>query len=91
MSSKEQKYIIGGGLIATTILSALIFHRSRSKAKGVDNGSPHLAFGFKNWYGQAAMLTDHPRGIRNNNPANLIKTSIPWNGKLANNTDGRFE
>lgn len=34
-----------------------------------------------------------PRGIRNNNPLNIIKTSIPWQGKLddEHNTDGRFE
>lgn len=34
-----------------------------------------------------------PRGIRNNNPGNLIMTSIPWNGKVPHeaNTDGHFE
>lgn len=34
-----------------------------------------------------------PRGIRNNNPGNLVKTSIPWKGKvpLSQNTDSRFE
>lgn len=34
-----------------------------------------------------------PRGIRNNNPANLILTNIGWNGKIPNsqNTDGKFE
>lgn len=33
------------------------------------------------------------RGIRNNNPGNLVKTSITWLGKLshAKNTDSRFE
>jgi HD-GYP domain-containing protein (c-di-GMP phosphodiesterase class II) len=33
---------------------------------------------------------DAPRGIRNNNPGNLVKTSIPWQGKVAG-TDKRFE
>jgi hypothetical protein len=34
-----------------------------------------------------------PRGFRNNNPGNLIKTAIPWQGKLPHNvnTDSRFE
>lgn len=34
-----------------------------------------------------------PRGIRNNNPGNLVRTSIPWKGKVPHerNTDKRFE
>lgn len=34
-----------------------------------------------------------PRGFRNNNPGNLIKTPIQWQGKLPHNvnTDERFE
>lgn len=34
-----------------------------------------------------------PRGIRNNNPGNLVLTKITWNGKVPNkqNTDGHFE
>jgi hypothetical protein len=35
--------------------------------------------------------TDLPRGIRNNNPGNLVKTSIPWQGKVSPSTDSRFE
>lgn len=33
------------------------------------------------------------RGIRNNNPGNLVKTSITWLGKVSHskNTDSRFE
>lgn len=36
---------------------------------------------------------EYPRGMRNNNPGNLIITSIPWKGKLtrSENTDGKFE
>ncbi|WP_084646208.1 hypothetical protein [Marinimicrobium agarilyticum] len=38
-------------------------------------------------------MTDQKRGIRNNNPGNLVITDIPWNGKVPNaqNTDGRYE
>lgn len=32
-----------------------------------------------------------PRGLRNNNPGNIIQTSIGWKGKLSNPTDSRFE
>lgn len=35
--------------------------------------------------------TDLPRGLRNNNPGNLIKTSTMWNGEVPLNTDGHFE
>jgi len=34
-----------------------------------------------------------PRGIRNNNPGNIILTDIDWDGKIPNdeNSDGQFE
>lgn len=32
-----------------------------------------------------------PRGIRNRNPMNLIKTNIQWLGKIENGTDPKFE
>lgn len=37
--------------------------------------------------------TNNPRGIRNNNPLNLIISSNPWQGKIpvSENTDGSFE
>ena len=36
---------------------------------------------------------DKPRGIRNNNPGNLVKTAIKWKGKIlhSENPDSRFE
>lgn len=38
-------------------------------------------------------LPNLPRGLRNNNPGNLVQTNIPWKGKVAlnENTDSRFE
>ncbi len=35
----------------------------------------------------------YSRGLRNNNPGNLVLTGIPWSGKIpvAQNTDGTFE
>ena len=37
--------------------------------------------------------TNLPRGVRNNNPGNLIITGIGWQGKVpvSQNTDGHFE
>jgi hypothetical protein len=38
-------------------------------------------------------MSNAPRGIRNNNPGNLVLTNEAWNGKIPNaqNTDQRFE
>lgn len=37
--------------------------------------------------------TDLPRGLRNNNPGNLVRTNISWQGKVphAQNPDTQFE
>jgi hypothetical protein len=32
-----------------------------------------------------------PRGVRNNNPGNLIQSNAPWDGKVPNPTDSQFE
>lgn len=39
------------------------------------------------------VIDSKSRGIRNNNPGNLVKTPDPWKGKVphAQNTDGQFE
>lgn len=37
------------------------------------------------------MQTNQPRGIRNNNPLNIRKSSIAWLGKIYNGTDKDFE
>lgn len=34
---------------------------------------------------------DYPRGIRNNNPGNIIATSIPWQGKVQCEEESTFE
>jgi len=43
----------------------------------------------KSFLGQAGRA----RGLRNNNPFNLVQTNIAWQGKipLSQNTDGKFE
>lgn len=35
--------------------------------------------------------SDLPLGYRNNNPLNIIKSSIKWQGEVENNTDGKRE
>ncbi|PKP08622.1 MAG: structural protein [Bacteroidetes bacterium HGW-Bacteroidetes-4] len=52
-----------------------------------------LPSNFRNWNGGSDYLSSAPRGIRNNNPGNLIFTNINWTGKLPKeqNKDRRFE
>jgi hypothetical protein len=74
------------GIITTTFL----VHK---KKKQLD---PVLALSdaFTNYFGEKGMLSNsYPRGVRNNNPGNLVLTSIKWKGKVPNeqNTDGHFE
>lgn len=39
-----------------------------------------------------SFLNNHKiRGLRNNNPGNLVKTHNKWVGKIANGKDSRFE
>jgi len=44
---------------------------------------------FKSYLNQPNL----PRGFRNNNPGNLVRTAIAWEGKIphSQNTDSRFE
>lgn len=43
--------------------------------------------------GGKKVIESKSRGIRNNNPGNLVKTTDAWKGKVphAQNTDGHFE
>ena len=106
MDKKQKKilFISGGvlttGAIATTVL--LIRRRNRRKRGLLPQGGSvnilttnnnQLPSNFQNWNGGNTYLTNVPRGIRNNNPGNLIYTEIKWNGKLPKeqNRDRRFE
>lgn len=74
-------------MIALTTISAFLFHRRKPKANKGGDGLPPAFGHYKAW----GYTKQHPRGIRNNNPGNLVKTSIPWQGKAQTNTDGKFE
>lgn len=39
----------------------------------------------------AKKVDVRPRGIRNNNPLNIVKSSQPWEGKLKKSSDDKFE
>jgi hypothetical protein len=100
---------ISGGVITTgAIVTAVLLIRRRNRRKrgllppsGSDTSPANilttnnntLPSNFRNWNGGNNYLSNAPRGIRNNNPGNLIFTNIKWNGKLPKeqNKDRRFE
>ena len=91
--------VLSAGAIVTTIL---LIRRRNKKKKGPKNFPPAkilttknnvLPPNFRNWNGGTAYLDNAPRGVRNNNPGNLVKTDIKWNGKIPHDQskDRRFE
>ncbi|WP_430811640.1 MULTISPECIES: hypothetical protein [unclassified Carboxylicivirga] len=106
--NKKIAYISGGVLTTGAIVTGVLLLRRRNKRKrgllppgGSDTRPANilttnnntLPANFQNWNGGTGYLATVPRGIRNNNPGNLIYTNIKWNGKLpkAQNKDRRFE
>ena len=106
MDRKQKKILfISGGLVTTgAIVTTVLLIRRRNK-KIRQGLLPHrvsnilttnnntLPANFQNWNGGSTYLSNAPRGIRNNNPGNLIFTNIKWKGKLSKsqNKDRRFE
>lgn len=105
---KKILFISGGVLTTGAIVTAVLLVRKRNLRKrgllppsGSDTGPANflttnnhiLPHNFQNWNGGNTYLSEAPRGIRNNNPGNLIYTDIKWNGKLPKhqNKDRRFE
>ena len=105
MDTKQKKilFISGGVLTTGAILTTVLLIRRRNKRKrgllpqGGSNllttNNNQLAPNFQNWNGGNSYLSNVPRGIRNNNPGNLVFTKINWKGKLPRhqNKDRRFE
>lgn len=99
MDKKLKKTVyISGALLTGTILTTVLLIRRRKKRQSgsaniLNTNNNKLPLNFKNWNGGTTYLSDAPRGIRNNNPGNLIHTDISWQGKLpeGQNKDRRFE
>ena len=109
MDKKQKNILfISGGLVTTgAIVTTILLIRRRNKRKkgllprGSDTSPANflttnnnvLPSNFQNWNGGNTYLSNAPRGIRNNNPGNLIYTNINCKGKLPKhqNKDSRFE
>lgn len=109
MEKKQKNILfISGGVLTTgaIVTTILLIRRHNKRKKGLlprgSDTSPAnflstnnntLPPNFQNWNGGNTYLSNGPRGIRNNNPGNLIYTNIKWNGKLPKhqNKDRRFE
>lgn len=77
--------LLGGGLL-------LMAGKKASAAPALSpapGGTDQNGFPSDNNLGDMSL----PRGIRNNNPGNIILTNIPWEGKIptSQNTDGEYE
>ncbi|TRX70707.1 hypothetical protein [Carboxylicivirga sp. M1479] len=105
---KKILFISGGVLTTGAIVTTVLLVRRRNRRKrdllppsGSDTRPANILTtnnntlppNFQNWNGGNTYLSNAPRGIRNNNPGNLIYTKIKWNGKLPKeqNKDRRFE
>ena len=88
MKDLHKKILFSGGIVLTGIA---IIKTYRKKQKRLSLSTMKTA-GFTNWKGGSSYLSSMPKGIRNNNPGNLTKTAIKWQGKLPKpNNGGRFE
>ncbi len=90
MNTNQKVLIIGGGIAATALL---LFSRNAS-ASTLTQGNIQDITIVPNSNNSADPYNKQPageraRGIRNNNPLNIVASSIPWNGKTGN--DGVFE
>ncbi|GAF05333.1 hypothetical protein [Saccharicrinis fermentans] len=108
-AKKKKILFISGGVLTTgAIVTTIVLIRRRNKRKrgllpqGGSDKSPAnilttnnnaLPPNFKNWNGSSTYLASMPRGIRNNNPGNIIQSNSKWHGKLSKdqNKDRRFE
>ena len=93
MTNKQKKilFISGEALVSGLLVTAIYkFLKNRNKINSV--ALPLSNTNFRNWKGGDTYLKSYPKGIRNNNPGNLVYSSIKWQGKIAKpNNAGRFE
>ncbi|MDA3883150.1 MAG: hypothetical protein PF481_07680 [Bacteroidales bacterium] len=101
--NKNILYISGGVLTTGAIATGVLLIRRKNKRKRgllppsgssvLNTNSNELPSSFLNWNGGNTYMLNAPKGIRNNNPGNLIATNIKWQGKVPKhqNKDRRFE
>jgi len=85
LSQPEKMMLAGGGALLLLFIS-----NSASAAPGGGGGiNPPGGGGLASlsYLGQSGL----PRGMRNNNPGNIRKSSSAWQGKIPNGTDNAFE
>lgn len=91
--------IVGGVILGLSGVAFYLWQRGRDAAPQMATGSPVPAEPatttsgfFDNMVSSVTSILES-RGIRNNNPGNLVLTEIAWKGKVPNakNTDGKFE
>ena len=87
-NQKKILFISGSTLLLGTIATA-VYRSAKNRENSV---ALPLNSSFRNWKGGNTYLKNSPIGIRNNNPGNLVHTSIKWQGKVPKpNNGGRFE
>jgi hypothetical protein len=79
--------IIIGVFILLWLIAVIVMKKATQAAKLASAKQNHPDVMTLSYLGQSS----YPRGIRNNNPGNLVKTSIPWQGKKSPSSDSRFE
>jgi len=98
--TKEQKkiYFISGSTLLLGIIATAVYRSAKNRENSValpyrkNNVALPVNSGFRNWKGGNTYLTKYPKGIRNNNPGNLVHSPIKWQGKIPKpNNAGRFE
>ena len=89
---------IGLGLGLAGLSAAVLFLRKKKGQLALkqpngtqENSSTFPAF--TNYFGKRTFLTGYPRGIRNNNPGNIVKNEEVWKGEVPEEqtTGGRFK
>ncbi len=91
--------IVGGVTLGLSGVAFYLWQRGRDAAPQMATGSPVPAEPatttsgfFDNMVSSVTSILE-PRGIRNNNPGNLVIANNAWKGKVpvSQNTDGKFE
>lgn len=88
LSQQEKIMIAGGGALLLFLISSNSAGAATPPPPPPNGGiTPPGGLASISYLGQTGL----PRGMRNNNPGNLRKSSSAWQGKITNGTDSAFE